>query len=233
VVFTACFHFACQISAVPRCIVLSRDVNYSSTDDHKGELSCPPRIDIEYSRGRNCSCTPTFQGPSPSGFTRSLNRQLPTCINRTIYLYQRWPRIIAVCRARGDAEPLMFKCDRANRCAPTTQRMPLLNAFRTMPSSTSSPTSTRPSTSPPSPTTFFGPTYAPRPRLEAGISGQYTKKTWQWNAFVELLPLWLAPNMVTLLGFFFILANVGLLLIFMPDLVGPVRIPHRDYACIG
>ncbi|RWA12594.1 hypothetical protein EKO27_g2524 [Xylaria grammica] len=43
-----------------------------------------------------------------------------------------------------------------------------------------------------------------------------------WNAFVELLPLWLAPNMVTLLGFFFILANVGLLVIVMPDLVGPV-----------
>jgi len=28
--------------------------------------------------------------------------------------------------------------------------------------------------------------------------------------------------MVTLLGFFFILINVGLLVIFMPDLVGPV-----------
>lgn len=38
---------------------------------------------------------------------------------------------------------------------------------------------------------------------------------------MELLPLWLAPNMVTLLGFFFILANVALLQIFMPDLVGP------------
>lgn len=45
----------------------------------------------------------------------------------------------------------------------------------------------------------------------------------QWTAFVELLPLWLAPNMVTLLGFFFILANVILLEIFIPDLVGPVR----------
>ncbi|KAI1077356.1 CDP-alcohol phosphatidyltransferase [Whalleya microplaca] len=42
-----------------------------------------------------------------------------------------------------------------------------------------------------------------------------------WNAFVELLPLWLAPNMVTLIGFGFILANIGLLVIFMPDLVGP------------
>lgn len=29
--------------------------------------------------------------------------------------------------------------------------------------------------------------------------------------------------MVTLLGFMFILANIGLLVIFMPDLIGPVR----------
>lgn len=42
-----------------------------------------------------------------------------------------------------------------------------------------------------------------------------------WNAFVELLPLWLAPNMVTLIGFFFILGNIGLLVLVMPDLVGP------------
>ncbi|RDW73175.1 sn-1,2-diacylglycerol cholinephosphotransferas-like protein [Coleophoma cylindrospora] len=42
-----------------------------------------------------------------------------------------------------------------------------------------------------------------------------------WNAFVELLPLWLAPNMVTLLGFFFIISNVVCLEIWMPDLVGP------------
>ncbi|KAK4191852.1 putative choline/ethanolaminephosphotransferase [Podospora australis] len=42
-----------------------------------------------------------------------------------------------------------------------------------------------------------------------------------WNAFVELLPLWVAPNMVTLLGFFCILFNVALLVIYMPDLVGP------------
>ncbi|KAF2151836.1 Choline/ethanolaminephosphotransferase [Myriangium duriaei CBS 260.36] len=41
-----------------------------------------------------------------------------------------------------------------------------------------------------------------------------------WNAFVELLPLWLAPNMVTLLGFFFILGNVGLLQLFDPGLTG-------------
>ncbi|KAI1844569.1 hypothetical protein JX266_009242 [Neoarthrinium moseri] len=42
-----------------------------------------------------------------------------------------------------------------------------------------------------------------------------------WNAVVELLPLWLAPNMVTLLGFFFILGNIALMEIVMPDLVGP------------
>lgn len=29
--------------------------------------------------------------------------------------------------------------------------------------------------------------------------------------------------MVTLLGFFFILGNIGLLVVYMPDLVGPVR----------
>ncbi|AEO53155.1 hypothetical protein MYCTH_2294110 [Thermothelomyces thermophilus ATCC 42464] len=42
-----------------------------------------------------------------------------------------------------------------------------------------------------------------------------------WNAFVELLPLWLAPNMVTLLGFMCILFNVGLMVIMVPDLEGP------------
>ncbi|KAL2862070.1 CDP-alcohol phosphatidyltransferase-domain-containing protein [Aspergillus pseudodeflectus] len=42
-----------------------------------------------------------------------------------------------------------------------------------------------------------------------------------WNAFVELLPLWLAPNMVTLLGFLFIVGNVMLIEVYMPDLVGP------------
>jgi ethanolaminephosphotransferase len=47
----------------------------------------------------------------------------------------------------------------------------------------------------------------------------------QWNGFVKLLPLWLAPNMVTLLGFMFILINVLFLSIFIPDLVGPVCLP--------
>lgn len=32
--------------------------------------------------------------------------------------------------------------------------------------------------------------------------------------------------MVTLLGFFFILGNIGLLVIYMPDLVGPVGFPR-------
>jgi ethanolaminephosphotransferase len=46
----------------------------------------------------------------------------------------------------------------------------------------------------------------------------------KWNAFVELLPLWLAPNMVTLLGFVFVVVNVAFVELFMPDLVGPVGI---------
>ena len=43
----------------------------------------------------------------------------------------------------------------------------------------------------------------------------------QWNGAVKLLPMWLAPNMVTLLGFFCILVNLLLLQIYMPDLIGP------------
>lgn len=31
--------------------------------------------------------------------------------------------------------------------------------------------------------------------------------------------------MVTLIGFFFILGNVGLLVLFVPDLIGPVSLP--------
>ncbi|KAG9258258.1 CDP-alcohol phosphatidyltransferase-domain-containing protein [Emericellopsis atlantica] len=42
-----------------------------------------------------------------------------------------------------------------------------------------------------------------------------------WNAFVNVLPMWLAPNMVTLLGFFFILGNIVLMSIYIPDLIGP------------
>ncbi|KAK6342718.1 hypothetical protein TWF718_008108 [Orbilia javanica] len=42
-----------------------------------------------------------------------------------------------------------------------------------------------------------------------------------WNWAVELLPKWMAPNLVTLIGFGAILFNVLCLVIFMPDLVGP------------
>jgi ethanolaminephosphotransferase len=39
---------------------------------------------------------------------------------------------------------------------------------------------------------------------------------------VEFLPRWMAPNMVTLVGFMFVIGNVILLEIFVPDLIGPV-----------
>ncbi|KAK5044678.1 hypothetical protein LTR84_010570 [Exophiala bonariae] len=42
-----------------------------------------------------------------------------------------------------------------------------------------------------------------------------------WNGAVKLLPMSLAPNMVTLLGFVCILVNVLFLQIFLPDLIGP------------
>ena len=36
------------------------------------------------------------------------------------------------------------------------------------------------------------------------------------------MPKWIAPNMVTLIGFFFIVANVALLVVMLPDLKEPV-----------
>ena len=41
--------------------------------------------------------------------------------------------------------------------------------------------------------------------------------------------MWIAPNMVTLLGFMFIVANVFLIEIFMPDMVGPVSAHYSHY----
>ncbi|KAI0995614.1 hypothetical protein K3495_g12566 [Podosphaera aphanis] len=58
--------------------------------------------------------------------------------------------------------------------------------------------------------------------VDKSLTSNYILKHY-WNGFVKLLPLWLAPNMVTLLGFLFILINVVLLVIFMPDLQGPAQ----------
>ncbi|KAF3905585.1 hypothetical protein AA313_de0208316 [Arthrobotrys entomopaga] len=44
-----------------------------------------------------------------------------------------------------------------------------------------------------------------------------------WNWAVELLPKWMAPNLVTLVGFGAILFNVLCLVIFVPDLIGPAH----------
>ncbi|KAF2719961.1 Choline/ethanolaminephosphotransferase [Polychaeton citri CBS 116435] len=51
-----------------------------------------------------------------------------------------------------------------------------------------------------------------------------------WNACVELLPLWLAPNMVTLLGFFFVIGNVALMAVVDPDLDGAPAWACYSYA---
>jgi hypothetical protein len=40
--------------------------------------------------------------------------------------------------------------------------------------------------------------------------------------------MWLAPNMVTLIGFLFILGNIALMEVVVPDLVGPVRCALRS-----
>ncbi|KAJ8101878.1 CDP-alcohol phosphatidyltransferase-domain-containing protein [Lipomyces tetrasporus] len=42
-----------------------------------------------------------------------------------------------------------------------------------------------------------------------------------WNFCAELMPLWLAPNVITLIGLMFIYVNVLCIVIYVPDLVGP------------
>lgn len=42
-----------------------------------------------------------------------------------------------------------------------------------------------------------------------------------WNWMLNFFPLWMAPNLITLLGFLFIVNNFILVLVFVPDLVGP------------
>ncbi|KAG9632618.1 hypothetical protein KCU69_g20240, partial [Aureobasidium melanogenum] len=49
--------------------------------------------------------------------------------------------------------------------------------------------------------------------VDKSFTSRYVLKHY-WNACVEFLPLWLAPNMVTLLGFFCIISNVVLMLIY-------------------
>ena len=39
-----------------------------------------------------------------------------------------------------------------------------------------------------------------------------------WNGCVHLFPLWLAPNLITLLGLCFVLANFFLMAYYIPDL---------------
>lgn len=44
-----------------------------------------------------------------------------------------------------------------------------------------------------------------------------------WNWAVGLLPLWMAPNLVTLIGFMFMILAYITVLIFIPDLKSPVH----------
>lgn len=51
-----------------------------------------------------------------------------------------------------------------------------------------------------------------------------------WNRVVNLLPLWIAPNLVTLAGFFFIVLSYVLIYAYIPDLKG-VAPSWVYYAC--
>ncbi|KAJ3372965.1 hypothetical protein GGF31_001502 [Allomyces arbusculus] len=42
-----------------------------------------------------------------------------------------------------------------------------------------------------------------------------------WNWAVTLFPMWMAPNLITLVGFSFVIINLVFILIWLPDLYGP------------
>ncbi|KAI9222539.1 CDP-alcohol phosphatidyltransferase-domain-containing protein [Blastocladiella britannica] len=52
-----------------------------------------------------------------------------------------------------------------------------------------------------------------------------------WNWLITLVPMWMAPNLVTLIGFGFIVANLCLTLWFSPDLTEPL--PRWCYFFFG
>ncbi|ORZ37489.1 CDP-alcohol phosphatidyltransferase-domain-containing protein [Catenaria anguillulae PL171] len=51
------------------------------------------------------------------------------------------------------------------------------------------------------------------------VSNYILKHYWNWA--VTLFPMWMAPNLITLIGFGFVWLNLLFILILMPDLAGP------------
>ena len=54
-----------------------------------------------------------------------------------------------------------------------------------------------------------------------GLTSAFTRSRTDWRSCASLLPPWLAPNTVTLIGFSAIALNFLTVAIFNPDLVGP------------
>lgn len=66
--------------------------------------------------------------------------------------------------------------------------------------------------------------------IDKSLITKYIMKPY-WDFAVTLFPLWIAPNLITLMGFIFILINFVLVLIYVPDLVGPA--PSWVYFAFG
>ncbi|KAJ1514797.1 hypothetical protein HMI56_007397 [Coelomomyces lativittatus] len=67
-----------------------------------------------------------------------------------------------------------------------------------------------------------------------GVDKSFLSKyilNYYWNWVVQWFPLWMAPNLITLIGFCFILLNTGLTLFYSPDLISPV--PSYCYYIFG
>ncbi|KAI8089769.1 CDP-alcohol phosphatidyltransferase-domain-containing protein [Halteromyces radiatus] len=77
---------------------------------------------------------------------------------------------------------------------------------------------------------LFSPEFLTQEQLEnlklykyAAIDRSFTTKyilRHYWNAAIELFPMWMAPNLITLIGLLFMIINVIFAIIFIPDMDG-------------
>ncbi|KAG5461022.1 MAG: CDP-alcohol phosphatidyltransferase-domain-containing protein, partial [Olpidium bornovanus] len=51
------------------------------------------------------------------------------------------------------------------------------------------------------------------------VTKYFLRHYWEWA--VTLFPVWMAPNLITLIGLGFVLVNLATVVVFIPDLIGP------------
>ncbi|KNE68236.1 hypothetical protein, variant [Allomyces macrogynus ATCC 38327] len=126
---------------------------------------------------------------------------------------------------------------RRRRRTPSRARSTSRPAAAARPASASAPAEPMPSRATPARTTRIIPAHlVSNLRLykyagaDKSLVSRYILQPY-WTALVEWVPMWMAPNLVTLIGFAFIVANVLMTLWWSPDLVTPL--PRWCYFVFG